>query len=90
MSWYSRKPVLILSSLSIPEGDQSQRERGGSQFDDDLDRHVDDVLKRPSKFKRTMKGVWSFLKTRKSRLTLALYIINCIFSNGSMYISEAG
>ena len=38
------------------------------RLEDSLDRHVNDVLKRPSKFKRTMQGVWSFLKTRAYRL----------------------
>ena len=32
---------------------------------DELDRHVHDVLKRKNKFRRVMKGVWAFLKTRE-------------------------
>jgi hypothetical protein len=32
---------------------------------DELDRHVEDVLKRRNKFRRVMKGVWAFLKTRE-------------------------
>lgn len=39
---------------------------GMDQFEDSLDRHVNDVLESPSKLRRTMMGVWSFLKTRKT------------------------
>ena len=46
-------------------------EEAPDQFDDVLDRHVDDVLKRPSKLKRSMMGVGSFLRTRKP-LSVAL------------------
>jgi len=60
LSFYSRKPVVVLPSLGAdsPEGIEE-----GKKYADDLDRHVDDVLKRTSKFRRTMRGVWSFLKT---------------------------
>jgi len=63
LSWYSRKPVVVLSSLQTVGGDEEQGDRPGKEYEDSLDRHVEDILKRPSKFKRTMKGVWSFLKT---------------------------
>ena len=46
LSWYSRKPVVVLSDT--PEED---REKGERVYEDSLDRHVNDVLKRPSKFK---------------------------------------
>jgi hypothetical protein len=59
MPFYTRKPVVVL-----PDLDQESDAEKGQQLEDSLDRHVDDVLKRPSKFKRTMQGVWSFLKTR--------------------------
>jgi hypothetical protein len=43
---------------------------GHAQFefdgmDESLDRHVEDVLTGRSKVKRTLQGVWSFLKTRQ-------------------------
>jgi multisubunit Na+/H+ antiporter MnhB subunit len=44
-------------------------EESPEQFDDVLDRHVDDVLKRPSKMKRSMMGVGSFLKTPMGIIT---------------------
>jgi hypothetical protein len=37
-----------------------------TEFEDSLDRHVNDVLESPSKLRRTMMGIWSFLKTRKT------------------------
>ncbi|KAF7352700.1 hypothetical protein MVEN_01235900 [Mycena venus] len=63
-TWYSRKPVVTLSSPSTTDvTDAEQGGRPGKEYEDSLDRHVDDLLKKPSKFKRTMKGVWAFLKT---------------------------
>ncbi|KAJ6628727.1 hypothetical protein B0H10DRAFT_1989020 [Mycena sp. CBHHK59/15] len=64
LSWYSRKPVVMLSSPStISITDEEQGPHPGKEYEDSLDRHVEDVLNKPSKFKRTMKGVWAFLKT---------------------------
>lgn len=36
----------------------------GQVYEDNLDRHVEDVLSKREKYKRVMRGVWSFLKTR--------------------------
>lgn len=58
-SFYSRKPVIVLPSIPFSDSEESGR------FEDSLDRHVDDVLRRPTKLRRTLMGVWSFLKTRK-------------------------
>ncbi|KAK0206418.1 hypothetical protein DFS33DRAFT_1381524 [Desarmillaria ectypa] len=60
LSWYSRKPVVVLDP-PLEEG--PDKEKGQRKFEDELDRHVDDVLRRPSKIRRSLKGVWSFLKT---------------------------
>ncbi|KAF9055465.1 hypothetical protein BDZ89DRAFT_937908 [Hymenopellis radicata] len=60
LSWYSRKPVVVLADA--PD-DPQDKEKGERVYEDSLDRHVNDVLKRPSKIKRTLRGVWSFLKT---------------------------
>jgi hypothetical protein len=62
LSFYSRKPVMILPSAPREPMDL-EKGRPPKEYEDSLDRHVGDVLKRPSKFKRTMQGVWSFLKT---------------------------
>lgn len=55
--------------LSSPrQRPRQDKEKHEEQYEDALDRHVDDVLKSPSKWRRTMMGVWSFLKTRTSVL----------------------
>ncbi|KII95087.1 hypothetical protein PLICRDRAFT_33917 [Plicaturopsis crispa FD-325 SS-3] len=71
LSFYSRKPVVMLSSPDRGPDHPLDPEKGRAtdQFDDSLDRHVDDILKRPSKFRRTMQGVWSFLKTPMGIIT---------------------
>lgn len=65
LPFYSRKPVVFLASPS-KDGLEGIAERGEfPRVDEDaLDRHVEDVLARPSKLRRTLRGVWSFLKTR--------------------------
>ncbi|KAI0053001.1 hypothetical protein FA95DRAFT_1050949 [Auriscalpium vulgare] len=57
LSFYSRKPVIVLPAR---DADASS---GGSGSTDDLDRHVEDVLKRKQNYRRILKGVWAFLKT---------------------------
>ncbi|KAJ8086745.1 hypothetical protein PM082_005568 [Marasmius tenuissimus] len=63
LAWYSRKPVVMLSDPAPSAGDP---ERG---FEDSLDRHVDDVMRRRDKIRRTLLGVWSFLKTPMGIIT---------------------
>ncbi|KAF5344065.1 hypothetical protein D9758_008854 [Tetrapyrgos nigripes] len=57
VSWYSRKPVVMLSPLPPTDAETA------SVLEDSLDRHVDDVMKRRARIQRTLRGVWSFLKT---------------------------
>ncbi|KDR83644.1 hypothetical protein GALMADRAFT_56550 [Galerina marginata CBS 339.88] len=64
-SWYSRKPVVVLPSTPRRQGIGDDF----PEFEDSLDRHVDDVLNRPSKVRRTLMGVWSFLKTPMGIIT---------------------
>ncbi|TFY83946.1 hypothetical protein EWM64_g71 [Hericium alpestre] len=56
LDFYSRKPVMVLPRLDrdVERGTDSR---------DELDRHVEDVLRKRDKFRRIMQGVWSFLKT---------------------------
>lgn len=66
-SFYSRKPVIALFYPSGRQG-RDMESAGHAQFefdgmDESLDRHVEDVLTGRSKVKRTLQGVWSFLKT---------------------------
>ncbi|TFL05874.1 hypothetical protein BDV98DRAFT_542085 [Pterulicium gracile] len=66
LAFYSRKPVVTL--FAPPPADMDS-EKYGNGAGDSLDRHVDDVLKRPSKIRRTLRGVWSFLKTPMGIIT---------------------
>lgn len=61
-SIYHRKPVIHLSK----PGRKSTLEigKGEKELENALDRHVEDVLANPSKFRRTVAGLFSFLKTR--------------------------
>jgi hypothetical protein len=79
LSFYSRKPVLVLAMHDLAT--VSDKEKQGEQYADNLDRHVDDLLKRPSKWRRTIRGVWTFLKTRECIHILCLpnaLIIFCL------------
>ncbi|KAF7977456.1 hypothetical protein HWV62_3635 [Athelia sp. TMB] len=64
--FYSRKPVVVLSAPTREELTEAE-EKGdipkGDQYEDALDRHVEDVLSKPSTIRRTLAGLWSFLKT---------------------------
>ncbi|KAJ7781130.1 hypothetical protein B0H16DRAFT_1497172 [Mycena metata] len=62
-SWHSRKPVVTLSAPTTGDEPDPEQALPGKEYEDSLDRHVEDVLNKPSKFRRTMKGVWAFLKT---------------------------
>ncbi|TFK23246.1 hypothetical protein FA15DRAFT_670632 [Coprinopsis marcescibilis] len=72
-SLYSRKPVIVLPSSTRPRRDSSQPE-----YEDPLDRHVDDVLQSPSRVRRTLLGIWSFVKTPIGILT-AIYGFLVVF-----------
>ncbi|KAF9569301.1 hypothetical protein CPC08DRAFT_623509 [Agrocybe pediades] len=64
LSLYSRKPVVML-----PLTPQRRNKGDVQEFSDPLDRHVNDVLNSPSKIRRTLMGVWSFLKTPMGIIT---------------------
>ncbi|KAH7914214.1 hypothetical protein BJ138DRAFT_1000597 [Hygrophoropsis aurantiaca] len=74
LHFYSRKPTVILSSPTRRQRIHDT-EKGTNtntnldDMDDALDRHVEDVLTRRAKLKRTMQGVWSFLKTPMGIIT---------------------
>ena len=57
---YSRKPVVVLPRTSVRE----DSERASSVHEDELDQHVEEVLTKRAKIRRTLRGVWSFIKTR--------------------------
>lgn len=61
MSFYSRRPVVVL-----PRSERDmETASANTSSTDELDRHVHDVLKRKNKYRRVLKGVWTFLKTRE-------------------------
>ncbi|PPQ99078.1 hypothetical protein CVT24_003638 [Panaeolus cyanescens] len=64
-AWYSRKPVLVLPKTPH----RNRGEESTSVYEDSLDQHVNDVLERPSKVRRTLMGIWSFLKTPMGIIT---------------------
>ncbi|KAH8105900.1 golgi-body localization protein domain-containing protein [Cristinia sonorae] len=63
LSFYSRKPVVVLSP--VPRSTAGADAEKGDVYEDNLDRHVEDVLRKRDRFRRVMRGVWSFLKTRE-------------------------
>ncbi|KAF9464453.1 hypothetical protein BDZ94DRAFT_1161878 [Collybia nuda] len=87
LSWYSRKPIFVLTSPPTANvgSEIGYRRDDPEQFKDSLDRHVDDVLRRRSKFRRTMKGVWSFLKTPMGIIT-AIYGFLVVFWGAAIVI----
>ena len=74
--------MVVLDGQSAAEH-AADVENGRVQFEDDLDRHVDDVLRKRARIKRMLLGVWSFLKTRESiRVSGHLYRIDIIIALG--------
>ncbi|TBU45037.1 golgi-body localization protein domain-containing protein [Dichomitus squalens] len=69
LSFYSRKPVIVLPRPKRKKKKQNDVEKGTATteeenlHEDALDEHVHDVLNKRDKFRRIMAGVWSFLKT---------------------------
>ncbi|KZT20404.1 hypothetical protein NEOLEDRAFT_1140860 [Neolentinus lepideus HHB14362 ss-1] len=56
---FPRKPVVSLPERGIEDVEKSPH----NVQKDDLDHHVEDVITKHQLFKRTMKGVWAFVKT---------------------------
>ncbi|KAJ7173013.1 hypothetical protein C8R43DRAFT_679060 [Mycena crocata] len=81
LSWYPQKPVVTLSyppKMAISDPERCPGEHS-------LDRHVEAVLNKPSKFRRTMKGVWAFLKTPLGVLT-GIYCFCVVFWGAAIVI----
>lgn len=56
-----RRPAVFLPEAPrIIPGEDAR-----SVHEDDLDRHVEDVLTRRQQVRRTLQGIWAFVKTRK-------------------------
>lgn len=81
MTFYSRKPVIVLPQQKrTRSASTATKESAGAvepeTHEDNLDRHVEDCLNKPDTFRRVMRGVWSFLKTRTY-----FYILSLAFSD---------
>jgi hypothetical protein len=70
--------------------DPEEGNRPGKEYEDSLDRHVEDVLNKPSKFRRTMKGVWAFLKTRMYTLHPQKSLLKLYRSAGGKQTGPSG
>ncbi|KDQ64600.1 hypothetical protein JAAARDRAFT_106770, partial [Jaapia argillacea MUCL 33604] len=66
LSFYSRKPCIV---LSCPPPLTDVERASHKTHDDNLDRHVEDILSKRQRFRRTMRGVWDFVKTRSQFIT---------------------
>lgn len=67
MMFYSKKPVVVLPQQRRPRSASTATAAGTAEensHEDNLDRHVEDCLDKPDTFRRVMRGVGSFLKTR--------------------------
>ena len=55
----------MLPDIPIRKSAAGDAEKGQSH-EDNLDRHVEDVLSKRDQYRRILKGVWAFMKTRES------------------------
>lgn len=68
LDWYSRKPTVMLPD--IPARKPASDAEKGQIHEDNLDRHIEDVLSKRDKYRRIARGVWAFMKTRMSAALL--------------------
>jgi hypothetical protein len=64
LSWYSRKATVVLPDIPRRQTAEGDAEKGQTH-EDNLDRHVEDVLSKRDQWRRIMSGVWAFMKTRQ-------------------------
>ncbi|KAH8113230.1 hypothetical protein DFH11DRAFT_1600871 [Phellopilus nigrolimitatus] len=65
---YSRKPVVT----------EEDAEKSPQTHEDDLDRHVEQVLSKRARIRRTLQGVWSFVKTLFWGAAIVLFLLKWI------------
>ncbi|KAL5527363.1 hypothetical protein ACEPAG_6154 [Sanghuangporus baumii] len=70
---YSRKPVVFLPRAAITDDVERM-----SIHEDELDRHVEQVLSKRDKVRRILRGVWAFVKTPLGIVT-AIYGFLVVF-----------
>ncbi|KAG9035318.1 hypothetical protein FS842_003722 [Serendipita sp. 407] len=74
LSFYSRKPTITMPMRPIiPD-----QEKGDAGSMDELDLHVEDLLSRRNKIRRSLQGLWAFLKTPIGIVT-AIYGFAVVF-----------
>ncbi|KZT74331.1 hypothetical protein DAEQUDRAFT_660489 [Daedalea quercina L-15889] len=87
LEWYSRKPVVVLPRgrrrRKSTKDEASAAEKGetgenDNNEEDNLDLHVEDVLRKRDRARRIMRGVWSFVKTPLGAIT-AIYGLLVVF-----------
>ncbi|KAH9951643.1 golgi-body localization protein domain-containing protein [Amylocystis lapponica] len=81
LSFYSRKPVVFLPRrprASSKSAGDAEKGEATELPEDNLDFHVEDVLTKRDKFRRVMRGVWSFVKTPMG-VVVAIYGFNVVF-----------
>lgn len=82
MMFYSKKPVVVLPQQRRPRSASTATPAGTAEensHEDNLDRHVEDCLDKPDTFRRVMRGVGSFLKTRTFFLiSLSSRYLTCV------------
>ncbi|KAI0959490.1 hypothetical protein AcW1_004300 [Taiwanofungus camphoratus] len=82
LSFYSRKSVVVLPRRRISQATarESAAEKGETHGidEDNLDLHVEDVLRKKDRFRRVMQGVWSFVRTPLGIVT-AIYGFLVVF-----------
>jgi hypothetical protein len=58
LSWYSRRPVINLPATAIRERDAESMES-----ENELDAHVEELLSKRAKIRRSLQGLWAYIKT---------------------------
>ncbi|PVF96446.1 hypothetical protein CPB86DRAFT_709048 [Serendipita vermifera] len=59
LSWYSRKPV-----VSLPASTRArERDAESMESENELDAHVEEVLSKRAWLRRSLQGLWAYLKT---------------------------
>ncbi|KAF8592432.1 hypothetical protein K439DRAFT_1378530 [Ramaria rubella] len=87
ISLYSRRPVIRL--LASTPSSLDLAEKVDKQHVDELDRHVGHVLRKQKKIRRTLAGVWSFVKTPMGVIT-AIYGFLVVFWGAAIIFFLAG
>lgn len=61
---FERRPTVVLPVTPGPATPKNGSLRSDTPHADDLDKHVSHVLSKRQVFKRIMRGVWAYMKTR--------------------------